>query len=79
MWVQGMYFMSALQTSLSHALSKRSNAKYAEKPLLEDHQNNKNPEDLTEEEKERMRQQFLSKLMIMQANFNMNHDEQSEQ
>lgn len=68
MWFQGMYFLNALEVVFSHfgaGLSgKKSNAKYLENPLTKNIK-----EELTEEEIQTQREQFIASLEIMKSNF----------
>ena len=68
-----MYIMNAFSTVLASCFSKKSKAKYFEKPLLslDEHDDDHEP---TEEEKQKEREKLLATLMIMQANFERNKE-----
>lgn len=67
----GAYVQSAFSTSLSNAFNKRSKAKYLDKPIMKEmEENNK---ELSEEELQKQRELFVAKLMAMQTNFELNH------
>lgn len=81
MWRNGLYTLSAVVTGVARALrGRKAKVKYVEEPFLEKQEEliNDPDENATEEQKKRGREQLLMKLQIMQANFEMNHDEEGE-
>lgn len=73
-WLNGKYFISALETVVSACLSKNSNVQYFEEPLFSLAEKEKHKNDLLPE-KERVEQtkSFFAMLQIMQANFEREH------
>ena len=71
-WKQGLYFMSALNTVMANAFSKNSNAKYYERPLIEEQEYQEMLKNPTEEQKERELERFFAEQQAMRINFNRN-------
>lgn len=78
-WMSGYYIMNGVMVALDKALSgRKSKAKYFDKPLLSQ-EVQKADEDLTEDEIVAQRKALLARLQIMQANFEMNHNQNSDE
>lgn len=78
LWQAGIYTTSATFTAVANALmGKKSKAKYYEKPLLESAEEKKreDAELLSDEEKQKQRKMLLMSLQLMQANFELNHND----
>ena len=76
LWLSGIYNMNAVYISVGKLLHGRSfKEKYFEKPLSENllTGNNNNKPEITEEQKQKSRDELLLQLQLMQANFEMNH------
>lgn len=71
MWFMGMYVHNAVATAIANCLSKKSNAKYMDKPILQEVDEQNKP--LSEEELQRQRELFVAKLEVMKSNFELNH------
>ena len=72
-WMMGMYNLSAFSVVISKALTKNSKAEYPKETLLRTAKSKKSEEEMTEEEIELARKQFVASLLTMQANFEMHH------
>lgn len=72
-WAAGMYNMAAFGVVLSKAFSKNSKAEYPKETILQKVKAEKAEDNMTEEEIELARKEFVASLMTMQANFEMNH------
>lgn len=72
-WTQGLYFLSAIQTSLDRAFNgSKSKAEYVKRPFsAEVEERKKFDRPLTEEEKKYYTEQLFMRLEIMQHNFEM--------
>lgn len=75
MWRMGMYVTSAVGSSIANALSKKSKAKYLEKPIRYLNENEYTEEGysngMTEAEKKRATENLFLKLNIMASNYNL--------
>ena len=67
----GTYGMSALSVVLENAFSKNSKAEYIQKPVYQTE--SKNNEQITKEEKKQKTEKLFMQLILMEANFNLNH------
>lgn len=67
-FVQGRYMVEALLCTVGNMFEKNANFKYPEQP----YSTNNNERQLTENEIEEQRQQFIAALQTMQANFDLN-------
>lgn len=71
-WIFGMYVLSAVSVAVEHNLAgKKAKSKYIEKPIMQQMEELKAKENLTEEEKKNQIEQFFSRLMVMQSNFEL--------
>jgi len=77
-WLSNLYTLSAVSVAVEHCLAgRKAKSKYIEKPLMqkiEEKQQENKP--LTEEEKKKQTELLFTKLKIMGANFELNHDNQ---
>lgn len=73
--LQGKYFAEAILSTVCNMLSSKSSKKYEypEKPY--DLYNKE--QDLTEEKLQKQRELFVTKLMLMQTNYELNHKNDS--
>lgn len=83
-WLQGMYFVSALNCTVGNMFSGKTSQKqkYVEKPFLQDMAINGKAEQekpLTQEEIKRQTEQLFLKLQIMGANHNLAKKKKQEQ
>lgn len=79
MWMMGQYILSAVQTATDRCLNgKKARSKYIEKPIMEI---SKEKQDInfTEEELQRQREAFVTKLLIMKSNFDLNKKKLEEE
>lgn len=67
-FVQGRYMVEALLCTVGNMFGKNANFKYPEQP----YSTKNNERQLTENEIEEQRQQFIAALQTMQANFDLN-------
>lgn len=71
MWRMGLYIQSAVSTAVEHNLAgRKAKSKYIDKPLLQEIEA-KNNKEMQQEEIERQRLLFISKMNIMKANFDL--------
>lgn len=71
-WMHNMYTMGAVFVAIDKAINgKKAKSKYFDEPMLS--KTNEEKKELTEDEIKDQREQLLSKLKIMQKNFEMNH------
>lgn len=75
MWVMGMYVQNAVSVAVEHCLAgRKAKSQYLKYPLRENTENNTNYEkSLSEAEVERQRELFVTKLMLMKTNFELNN------
>lgn len=73
-FVQGRYMVEALLCTVGNMLSKNANFKYPEQAYSVANTET----ELTEEEIELQRQQFIATLQTMQHNFNINKEKQKQ-
>lgn len=83
MWQMGIYVMNATYVAVSNSLlGRKSKAKYMEESILRKEEKKKEEaqkeEYMTEEQKKEGRKKFLMMLQLMQANFELNHENQGE-
>lgn len=70
MWVMGMYVQSAVSVAVEHCLAgRKAHSKYLEKPLKEEMFER---EQLSEEKLQKQRELFMTKLMLMKVNYDLN-------
>lgn len=68
----GSYVLSAVTVAVEHCLAgKKAKSEYMDKPVLERVEAANKP--MGEDEIQRQRDLFVAKLMVMQANYKMNH------
>lgn len=72
-FVQGRYMIEALLCTVGNMLGKNAHFKYPEKA----YSMNQQEEELTEDQIEQQRQQFIASLQTMQRNFEINKEKQS--
>lgn len=81
-WQNGFYTIAAIASVIDKILSKNPTVNYPDKPLTDSIKEKHGKEFLTEEQKQKEINNFLMKLQLMQANFELNHpkrkDEQKE-
>lgn len=73
-FVQGRYMVEALLCTVGNMLGKNANFKYPEQA----YSMNESEKELTEDEIELQRQQFIASLQTMQHNFNINKEKQKQ-
>ena len=73
-FVQGRYMVEALLCTVGNMLGKNANFKYPEQA----YSMNESEKELTEDEIELQRQQFIAALQTMQHNFNINKEKQKQ-
>lgn len=73
-FIQGRYMVEALLCTVGNMLGKNTKFEYPEKPYSLKNQE----ENLTEDEIEAQRQQFIATLQTMQHNFNLNKEKNGE-
>lgn len=73
MWTWfGNYALSAVSVAVEHNLAgRKAKSKYIEEPVLQSIQ--EQSEQFSEEELQRQREQFVLKLRMMKANFELSH------
>lgn len=77
MWTMGKYIFSAVQTATDHCLNgRKARSKYVEKPFM---QLAEEQRILDEEQLQKQREAFVSKLLIMKSNFDLNHKKKDGQ
>ena len=75
-FVQGLYMVDALLCTVGNMFGGNGpKFSYPEQPYSTNH----NEEQLTEDEIENQRQQFITALMTMQTNFNLNKEKEKQQ
>ncbi len=72
-WLNGQYTLSAVVVAVANCFSKKSNAKYIEKPILQEMEEKSRT--LSEEELQRQRELFVAKLELMKTNFEISHQD----
>lgn len=80
MWTLGIYTMNAVNVAVGKLLrGKGFKGKYFEEPLSRKTESKQeNVTEITEEDKQKARDELLLQLQLMQTNFELNH-EQGEQ
>lgn len=75
--LQGMYFAEAIMSTVGNALSGKSGKKYKypDKPF---ELNTSIQAEMNEKEMQKQRELFVAKLMAMQANFELNHENKGD-
>lgn len=75
--LQGMYIAEAIMATVGNALSGKSGKKhkYPDKPY---ELNTSIQEEMNEKEMQKQRELFVAKLMAMQANFELNHENKGD-
>lgn len=71
--LQGQYFAEAIMATVCNALSGKSGKKY-EYPSKPYKLNTSTQEEMSEKEMQKQRELFVAKLMAMQANYELNHN-----
>lgn len=71
-WIHNQYTLSAVSVAVEHCLAgRKAKSRYIEKPLLEKIEQKNKP--MTQEEIERQRLLFISKMNVMKTNFELNN------
>ena len=71
LWLMGAYVQSAVSTSLSNAFNKKSKAKYIDKPIMKEMEDNN--KELSQEDIAKQRDLFVKRLMAMKTNYDINN------
>lgn len=75
-WLFNQYTLSAVSVAVEHNLAgRKARSKYIEKPLLQEIE--KKNVSMTEDEIQRQRELFVSKMKAMQANFEANRSKEA--
>lgn len=73
MWVMGMYVQNAVSVAVEHCLAgRKAKSQYLKAPLREQFEE-QNEDNISEEKLQRMREQFVAKLITMKTNFELEH------
>lgn len=73
MWIMGVYVQCAVSTAVEHNLAgKKAKSKYLKKPLMKEVEEKK--QQLSEEELQKQRELFMTKLMLMKTNYDLNKE-----
>lgn len=71
-WMLGAYVQSAVTVAVERNLAgQKSKSKYLEKPILQEAEEQRKQENLTEEEKKKQTEQFFLRLRVMESNFKL--------
>lgn len=75
MWVMGIYVQSAVRVAVEHCLAgRKACSKYIDKPLKEQVFEEQK---LSEEKLQKQRELFVTKLMLMKTNYDLNKENDS--
>ena len=73
MWVMGIYVQSAVGVAVEHCLvGRKAHLKYLKHPLREAEAEE---QELTEEKIQKQRELFMTKLMLMKTNYDLNKND----
>lgn len=76
-WLFNQYTLSAVSVAVEHNLSgRKARSKYIEKPLLQEIEKKNAP--MTEDEIQKQRELFITRMQAMQANFELNRKAEME-
>ena len=78
-WQNGFYTIAAIASVIDKILSKNPTVNYPDKPLTESIEEKNEKELLTEDQKQKEINNFLMKLQLMQANFELNHPKNEDE
>lgn len=72
-WLFGQYTLSAVMVAVEHNLAgRKARSKYIEKPLLQEIEKKNVP--MTEDEIQKQRELFISRMQAMKTNFDKNRE-----
>lgn len=76
-WLFNQYTLSAVSVAVEHNLAgRKARSKYIENPFLQEIEKKNTP--MTEDEIQKQRELFIAKMKTMQANFEMNRKNETE-
>lgn len=74
-WLSNKYTLSAVGVAIENNFAKHPKAKYIDKPIMQQIEEQNKP--LSENELQRQRELFVAKLEVMKTNFELNHKDSS--